>query len=595
MKKLIFFILTTAYLFGAGPKFLMPEEAFKPSATLNKNMSINAKIELGKSIYIYDDSLKISLKDSKNISIKEVKKPKSIEHDGDKVHIDSPILITVELAKNKDAVQAEDIQMELSYQGCSEDGLCYEPETKTYTFKIETSKLILAKEESATPSLPSLSAQTAKAKQTEAEQVKLSQSDEIAEKLKHSSTLFILLTFLGFGILLSLTPCVFPMIPIISGIIISHGEGLTTKKAFVLSVVYVLSMSVAYTIAGVLAGLFGANIQAALQSPIAIYSFSAIFVLLALSMFDFYELKLPDAFVSKISSNNNRHGYIGVAIMGFLSALIVGPCVAAPLAGALVYIGQTGDALLGGMALFVMSIGMGLPLIVVGVSAGRFMPKPGGWMTTVSVIFGIIMLGVAIWMLERVVDAQITMLLFAALGIGSALYFEPFVRETHIFQKTVGAVLLLYSTLLFIGAVGGSKHLSSPLEFLVSTTTIQSEQKRELEFKTVKSIKELDAILEANKDKKILLDFSAEWCAVCKELEEQTFSDKKVQDKMSEFILIRADVTENSQESKELSKKYGVFGPPVIIFFDKEHTVLHEKSVVGFISADDLLKHTAKI
>lgn len=595
MKKLIFFILTTAYLFGAGPKFLMPEEAFKPSATLNKNMSINAKIELGKSIYIYDDSLKISLKDSKNISIKEVKKPKSIEHDGDKVHIDSPILITVELAKNKDAVQAEDIQMELSYQGCSEDGLCYEPETKTYTFKIETSKLILAKEESATPSLPSLSAQTAKAKQTEAEQVKLSQSDEIAEKLKHSSTLFILLTFLGFGILLSLTPCVFPMIPIISGIIISHGEGLTTKKAFVLSVVYVLSMSVAYTIAGVLAGLFGANIQAALQSPIAIYSFSAIFVLLALSMFDFYELKLPDAFVSKISSNNNRHGYIGVAIMGFLSALIVGPCVAAPLAGALVYIGQTGDALLGGMALFVMSIGMGLPLIVVGVSAGRFMPKPGGWMTTVSVIFGIIMLGVAIWMLERVVDAQITMLLFAALGIGSALYFEPFVRETHIFQKTVGAVLLLYSTLLFIGAVGGSKHLSSPLEFLVSTTTIQSEQKRELEFKTVKSIKELDAILEANKDKKVLLDFSAEWCAVCKELEEQTFSDKKVQDKMSEFILIRADVTENSQESKELSKKYGVFGPPVIIFFDKEHTVLQEKSIVGFISADDLLKHTAKI
>lgn len=595
MKKLIFFILTTAYLFGAGPKFLMPEEAFKPSATLNKNMSINAKIELGKSIYIYDDSLKISLKDSKNISIKEVKKPKSIEHDGDKVHIDSPILITVELAKNKDAVQAEDIQMELSYQGCSEDGLCYEPETKTYTFKIETSKLILAKEESATPSLPSLSAQTAKAKQTEAEQVKLSQSDEIAEKLKHSSTLFILLTFLGFGILLSLTPCVFPMIPIISGIIISHGEGLTTKKAFVLSVVYVLSMSVAYTIAGVLAGLFGANIQAALQSPIAIYSFSAIFVLLALSMFDFYELKLPDAFVSKISSNNNRHGYIGVAIMGFLSALIVGPCVAAPLAGALVYIGQTGDALLGGMALFVMSIGMGLPLIVVGVSAGRFMPKPGGWMTTVSVIFGIIMLGVAIWMLERVVDAQITMLLFAALGIGSALYFEPFVRETHIFQKTVGAVLLLYSTLLFIGAVGGSKHLSSPLEFLVSTTTIQSEQKRELEFKTVKSIKELDAILEANKDKKVLLDFSAEWCAVCKELEEQTFSDKKVQDKMSEFILIRADVTENSQESKELSKKYGVFGPPVIIFFDKEHTVLHEKSVVGFMSADDLLKHTAEI
>jgi thiol:disulfide interchange protein DsbD len=402
---------------------------------------------------------------------------------------------------------------------------------------------------------------------------------------------------LGFGLLLALTPCVFPMIPIISGVIISQGKGITTFKAFMLSLVYVLSMAVAYTIAGVMAGLFGSNLQAALQTPWVIYSFSGVFVALAFSMFGFYELKLPDSLVSKVSSNSSRSGYIGVAIMGFLSALIVGPCVAAPLAGALVYIGQTGDALLGGMALFAMSIGMGLPLIVVGVSAGKFMPKPGMWMTMVSVTFGVMMLGVAIWMLERVVDEYITMLLYAILGIGFSIYLGALERGGHIFKKSVAVVLFAYSLALLMGVLGGSKSMARPLEFLKpqAVSSIIKNQSRHVEFTKISSIKELDSLLEKNRGKKIMLDFYATWCTSCKELEEVTFADERVKAKMDDFVLIQADITQNTQVQKDLSKKYGVFGPPVILFFDERGKVLKSKTVVGFVEPDKFLESMDKL
>ncbi|MFA7070722.1 MAG: protein-disulfide reductase DsbD, partial [Sulfurimonas sp.] len=374
----------------------------------------------------------------------------------------------------------------------------------------------------------------------------------------------------------------------ISGIIVSQGEGLSTKKAFFLSLTYVLAMAVAYTIAGVLAGLFGSNLQASLQNPIAIYSFAAIFVVLAMSMFGFYELKLPDSFVSKISSSNSsRGGYIGVAIMGFLSALIVGPCVAAPLAGALVYIGQSGDALLGGAALFAMSLGMGAPLIVVGVSAGKFMPKPGAWMTLVSAIFGVMMLAVAIWMLSRVVDGYITMLLSAILGVGFAIYLGAFESGLHIFRKTVAVLIFIYSTTLFIGAMGGSSNLIKPLDFMGGAKIVSSS---EVKFTTITTLDELDRLLEANKGKKILLDFSASWCASCKEMDAITFVDEAVKAKMGEFVLIRADISETKEPQKALSKKYGVFGPPVVVFIDENSKVLESKSVVGFMEPDRFLE-----
>jgi thiol:disulfide interchange protein DsbD len=589
MKKIILFLLSSIALLAVSPKFLMPDEAFAPSATLNEKTQLEARIELGKDIYLYEEAIKLELKNSDGIKIKDIVSPKSVEHHGDKVFLESPTFL-ITLSKDSHVSGIKNITLDLSFQGCSEQGLCYEPDTKSFTFDIDSSKLEVDKD-----NLSKIEIKT----EAKVEKKELSESDSIADTIKDGSIALILATFLGFGLLLALTPCTFPMIPIISGIIISQGEGITTKKAFMLSLVYVLAMAAAYTIAGVLAGLFGSNLQASLQAPWAIYTFSAIFVALALSMFGFYELKLPDSFVAKISSNrsSNRNGYVGVAIMGFLSALIVGPCVAAPLAGALVYIGQTGDALLGGAALFAMSIGMGLPLILVGVSAGKFMPRPGAWMTMVSAVFGVMMLGVAIWMLERVVDESIIALLSVMLGIGFATYFGAFDKEAHVFRRTISILVFIYSVSLFVGLMAGAVNMQKPLEFLKSSSngSAQSVKSAHLDFKNVTTISELDLLLNKNIGKKIILDFSAEWCAVCKELDKKTFSDEAVKAKMSEFVLIRADVTQNSDEQKALSKKYGVFGPPVIIFFDKESNVISSKTVVGFIEADKFLEHLNNI
>ena len=589
MKSLLLFLLSVTFSFAL-PSFLMPEEAFIPSAKVNENMQIQVDIQLAKDIYLYSQKTKVELIQGDGISINNIKSPDAIDHDGDIAYLDSPTFL-ITLQKSADTSGSKIAKIKVSYQGCSEQGLCYEPLTKTFELDIDTSKLISSVTK---PKLESLNLEVlTPAKNIDQEVAEISETDAIADTIKNGNILIILLTFLGFGLLLALTPCVFPMIPIISGVIISQGKDITTRKAFMLSLVYVLAMAVAYTIAGVLAGLFGANLQAALQTPWVIYSFSAVFVALAFSMFGFYELKLPDSIVAKVSSTGNRGGYIGVAIMGFLSALIVGPCVAAPLAGALVYIGQTGDAVLGGMALFSMSIGMGLPLILVGVSAGRFMPKPGMWMTMVSAIFGVMMLGVAIWMLERIVDEYITMLLYAILGIGFSIYLGALEAGVHIFKKSVSIVLFVYSLSLLIGVLAGSTSLAKPLEFLKpqAVTSMITTQEKHANFTKVTSIKELDVLLEKNKGKKIFLDFSAEWCTACKELEEVTFADASVKQKMDEFVLIQADVTENSADNKALSKKYGVFGPPALLFFKEDGTLQSSKTIIGFIEPTPFLKH----
>ncbi|MBU1658136.1 protein-disulfide reductase DsbD [bacterium] len=588
MKKIVLFLFGAVLLFAAPPKFLMPDEAFIPHAKLNDAMQIEASVQIAKDIYVYADKMKFELKNADTIKIAEIVSPESSEHEGEMVYTQSPdFLITLQNTVLSTGIKT--VEFELSFQGCSEQGLCYEPLSKTYSFDIDTSKLHLIQKATA------LFSDTKSMKKEDAKEI--SQTDSIANTISSGSLGLILLTFFGFGLLLALTPCVFPMIPIISGVIISQGEGLTTKKAFFLSVVYVLAMAVAYTIAGVLAGLFGSNLQAALQTPWVIYSFAAVFVALAMSLFGFYELKPPSFLLTKVSQSRQHRGVFSVAIMGFLSALIVGPCVAAPLAGALVYIGQTGDALLGGMALFVMSIGMGLPLIVVGVSAGRFMPKPGHWMVMVTNIFGIMMLGVAVWMLGRVIDIYITMLLWSILGIGAAIYFGVFEKEIHVFRKSLAVILFIYATVLFVGTLGGGTSMTKPLEFLKPQVMVSDlqEELQSVEFEKVSSLKELDVILSKNKGKKIMLDFYADWCTACKELEEITFSDNNVMNKMSEFVLIQADITANGKEQKELSKKYGVFGPPAILFFDKNAKVIKSKTIVGFIGPDEFLAHLNKI
>lgn len=576
LMKICFTLALGLGLLGAAD-FLMPDQAFKPYAKVNDKMQIETGVKIAEHIYLYADKLKLELVDAKGLSIQNIQKPATTKHSGDNVYLKSPNFI-VTLKKDASVNGVQDVKLKISYQGCSEQGLCYEPSSKIFNLKIDTSKL---------------SANTAKSVEKTAEKNVKSETDSIADTIKSSSFLVVLATFFGFGVLLSLTPCVFPMIPIISGVIISQGEGLTTRKAFVLSLVYVLAMAVAYTIAGVLAGLFGSNLQAALQTPWVVYSFAGVFVALAFSMFGFYELKLPDALVTKVSSTSNRSGFIGVAIMGFLSALIVGPCVAAPLAGALVYIGQTGDALLGGAALFSMSIGMGIPLILVGVSAGKFMPKPGAWMTMVNEIFGALMLGVAVWMLEKVLPSSVTVLMFAMLGIGFSVHFGAFDKEGHSFKRGVFLIIFIYSLALFVSFLAGEPSISRPLGFLKAQPTYSavSTVPKKLKFTKVTSLDELNALLQKNKGKKIMLDFAADWCTACKELEEVTFADPRVRKKLSDYVLIRADVTKNTQKEKALSKAYGVFGPPAMIFFDKNLKPKKSKTIIGFVEPDDFLAH----
>ncbi len=569
----IFMLITLTITSLYSGDFLVPDEAFKPYVKINNHAQIEAGVTLGKDIYIYAEKLNVELKGT-SLKIKEITKPVSIEHDGERVYTISPqLIITLDNPEGLRGIQ--NFTLLLSYQGCSEMGLCYNPYAKEFPLSLDISKL-----EGQTSTL------------------ELSETDTIANTIKSGSIGIVLLTFLGFGLLLAMTPCVFPMIPIISGVIVSQGKGLTTRKAFALSVVYVLAMAVAYTIAGVLAGLFGANLQAALQMPWVIYSFSLVFVVLAMSMFGLYELKLPDALVTKVSSGGNRGGYIGVAIMGFLSALIVGPCVAAPLAGALVYIGQTGDAVLGGMALFSMSIGMGLPLIAVGVSAGKFMPKPGAWMTMVSAIFGVMMLAIAIWMLEKILDPSIIMVMYSILGIGFSLYLGVFETDHHFFKHSIAMIIFVYSIALFIGFLAGHSSMIKPLGFLNQSAVLQDTNKKTVQensFLVINSIEELDVVLSTNNGKKILLDFSADWCTSCKELEDITFTDADVIEKMSEFVLVHADVTANTDQEKLLSKKYGVFGPPVLIFFDENTEVQKSKTIVGFIAPDEFLLHLNRL
>ncbi|MDF1876802.1 protein-disulfide reductase DsbD [Sulfurimonas sp. SAG-AH-194-L11] len=561
-------------------EFLMPQEAFQPSAQL-KQKEIHLSVNLGENIYLYKDKISVTL-EGEGVSIKEILYPQSLKHDGSDVY-EKTLLLKVILQKSSSAKELEATRLKFSFQGCSSDGLCYEPQDKVYEFSINTSKLENEK---------------IKKVAVESQELEKNETDTITDTFKNESTFIVLLTFFGFGLLLSMTPCIFPMIPILSSIIVSQGEGMSAKKGFFLSLVYVLSMAFAYTLAGVLAGLFGGNLQAAMQNPYVVISFATVFVGLAFSMFGFFEIGLPSSIQSRISNvsdkASNKGGLLGIAIMGFLSALIVGPCVAPPLAGTLVYIGQTGDAVFGGLALFVMSLGMGMPLLLIGAGAGKFMPRPGGWMNSVSKVFGVVMLAIAIWMLEKIAPASVTMFLWALLFSISAIYLnalEPLgeKRSWNALIKGIGVVLLTIGLSLFIGLLSGSTNIFEPFEKFTQKSTTQIADSKELSFIVVKSLEELNAELAKNKGKKIMLDFAAKWCTSCKELDEITFKDRAVQKKLKEYVLLRADVTENSQAQKELSKAYGVFGPPAIIFINESGAVEKSRTIIGYKTPKEFL------
>ncbi|WP_201523640.1 protein-disulfide reductase DsbD [Aliarcobacter butzleri] len=571
MKKFLLLLTLFIYSFSLelGNKVLEPEEAFKVKFIKNED-SLNIKFELGKDIYLYHDKLQINILKPQKIEItKELNIPKPVNYEEFIVHFDD-LNLTIPYNLLKSKVDSKEFEIELKFQGCSKAGLCYAPMSQKQILVLNTN----IQDEVST---------------------NINETDSIANSLKEKNLLLVLLTFFGFGLLLSLTPCVFPMIPILSSIIVgaSKNETMTASRGFFLSLVYVLSMSIAYTIAGVIAGIFGANLQVALQNPYVLVIFALIFVALAFSMFGYFEIRLPQAIqnrVNKTTDGKEKQGILGIAIMGFLSALIVGPCVAPPLAGALVYIGQTGDAILGGLALFVMSLGMGVPLLLIGLGAGKFMPKPGGWMESITKIFGIVMLGVAIWLLDRVLDATIIIYLWALLLLGSAIYLKIY---QHILTQLITVVIFILGVILFVGAISGATNPLNPLEKFTSSKMTQVSDEK-LIFKKVKNIQELELAIK-NSNKPVMLDFWASWCVSCKELEEITFQDEQVINKLQEFTLLKADVTQNNDEDKALQKKFGVVGPPALIFWDKDKNEIQASRIIGYKNPKDFLEIVNKI
>ncbi len=571
----------------AEEEFVDPEKAFKLRVKTTSDGKVIATWDIKKGYYLYKNKFKFDTVSEDKTEVGAINYPKakqkSDEFLGDYEVYDKQVSIEVPLHGES---SSKNIDLKIQYQGCAEAGICYPLQKKTISLDSQELKLdkviaMIAKEAP----------------------VELSEQDALADYLSKGNNFLILLTFFGLGLALAFTPCVFPMIPILSGIIAGQGDKVDTKKAFMISIVYVLAMAVTYTFVGVFAGLSGENIQIWFQNPWVLGSFALIFVLLSLSMFGFYELQLPSSLQSKITELSNKQkggNYTGVIIMGFLSALIVGPCVAPPLMGALIYISQTGDPFLGGAALFFMSLGMGLPLVLIGTSAGKFLPRAGVWMDSVKAAFGVMLLGVAIWMLERVLPGVVVLWLWALLLIFSSIYIgalTPINEQTTgwtKFWKSLGLVMLTYGIILILGASAGNTDLMQPLKGLSSGAgTGSSQTEQHLQFKKILSVEQLNSELKKAQQsgKNVLLDYYADWCISCVELEKYTFTDANVIKSLDGFVLLQADVTKDNDDSSQLLKNYGLIGPPALLFFNSQGKELKQYRLVGYKNAEEFTTH----
>ncbi len=574
-------------------ELLEPDRAFAFSAEVHDANTVVARWQIADGYYLYGDKFRFTITEGEGISPGEPQLPpgkrKSDEFFGEMEVYYGSVEIAVPLQRSSSG--PVDITLQAGFQGCSESlGVCYPPLTRTVELSLPASA------GSSTPAIRPAAA---------GEQPPLSEQDSLANTIATGSTILTVITFFGLGLLLAFTPCVFPMIPILSGIIIGQGDGITTRRAFMISLVYVLAMALTYTVAGVIAGLFGENLQATFQNPWILISFSLVFVLLALSMFGFYELQMPTFLQSRLTemANRQQRGTLGgAAVMGFLSALIVGPCVAAPLMGALIYIGQTGDALLGGLALFALSLGMGAPLLAIGTSAGKLLPKAGPWMDAIKAVFGVLLLAVAIWMLERILPPAAAMLLWALLFIVCAIYLGALDRSPPGWArlwKGLGVALLIYGALLLAGAASGGKDVMQPLRgVFVSTGTDGTQSTAHPAFRRIKSVDDLqrELSLASQQGRPVMLDFYADWCVSCKEFEKYTFSDPAVIASLNgaNTLLLQADVTANDARDKELLRKFGLIGPPAILFFGPDMQERGSYRVIGFMDAATFNDHLGR-
>lgn len=469
----------------------------------------------------------------------------------------------------------------LHYQGCADDGFCYPPETKELKLTIDKHLALNQVDFESATDKPT---QTAAIDKSEA---------AAAEPMVQPHRIMLLLTFYGLGLLLAFTPCVLPMVPVLSGIIVGHSETMSTRKAFFLSLNYVLGMALTYAIAGALIATLGSNLQIAMQTPWAIGFFSLLFVMLALSMFGFYELRLPVSWQARLAgasrSQSGGH-YFSAAIMGCLSTLILSPCVTAPLIGALGYIANTGEVFIGALALFCLGLGMGTPLLLIGTSAGKWLPRAGHWMNSVKAFFGVLLLAVAIYLLARILPEIVTMLLWASLLVFTGVFcgaLDSSPTPYEKFQRAFGILLLAYGLIMLAGAAMGNHN---PLQPLQSNYQI-NQSLQPINEQTLKTMNEVDAAILAAKGKPILLDFYADWCASCKVMEATVFQEPDVRAALQKIQVLRIDLTENSLEQKALLKRFNVIAPPTFVFLDQQGQEIQDKRLVGEVSSAEFLRN----
>lgn len=581
--RLLFVLLLTGSTLNVSAtdevKPLAGEKAFEFVIKATNQETITAEWTIAPNHYLYRDRIYFSLKDHTQGVLGNPLQPKGIvkqdEFLGKTTVYSEHVTITVPImAHTKDPVQ-----LLVSYQGCSAGGYCYPPITKLVELDMQGNFSLPVKGTTVEDTAP------------EEPVARYSDQDELNDLLSTHATLSIILTFLSIGVLLSFTPCVLPMVPILSGIIVGQ-KNVHTWKAFRLSLVYVLSMSLTYAAAGLLVGAVGGSIQVIFQQPWIIVLSSLIFVALALSFFGFYDIKLPEKFETKlteISNHQKRGSYLGVAVMGCLATLILSPCVTPALVGALGYIGDTGDATLGSLALFSMGFGMGIPLIVIGTLGGKFMPKAGPWMDATKAVFGVLMIAMAIYMLGRILPPTLTLMLWGGLLVITSMFMGTFTPVSDNnwarLRKGMGILMLTYGLVMVIGASFGNDDPLRPLAELGHPKKFIGTSSNSMGI--VKNLTDVRRELAKSraKGKFLMLDFYADWCTACSSMDKHTFQDPKVAKLLSEFTLIRADVTHNDATDKALETYFNVIAPPTLLFFGPDCRELKQYRVVGEMNA----------
>ena len=592
MKRLVLLLLALALAapaaaqlrLGGADNLLEPEKAFRFSARALDASTVEVTFAIAQGYYMYRERFKFAAQGDPAVRLRAPELPRGILHKDDFFGEMQIYRKDVRIRVPVEAAQGGSVNLVVTSQGCADIGVCYVPMESKASIQLSAAGVQERPGMSEAP------------RQVDAvPRFSIFASDLDIARLFEGNFALVLGGFFVFGLLLTFTPCVLPMIPILSGIIAGEGKNLDKLRALSLSVSYVLGMAVAYAAAGVAAAFSGSLLAAALQNAWVLGVFAAVFVALALSMFGFYELQLPGFLHQRLHSAHRRlrGGQLAsVAAMGLLSAVIVSPCVAAPLAGALLYISQTRDILLGGGALFAMALGMGVPLVAVGVSEGALLPRAGEWMTGVRRFFGVLLLGVAVWVISPVLPPSAVMLAWAALFIGSAMFLraiDPLPASASGWLrlwKALGVIVLVFGVALVVGALSGSR---DPLRPLAALTGKGGAVGSPMPWQRVASLQELQEKIKAP-GKPVMLDFYADWCVSCKEMEAFTFSDPRVRAQLDGMLLLQADVTAHNEQDRALLKRFSLFGPPGIIFFDAQGQEIRGLRVIGYQNAERFLK-----